>query len=73
MAECKVQPCPLIACSEKWSFFLDYSLHAMLFKVAMGCLGGEGLVCDALKSLGDLNSIINLSRADKMLFKANIG
>ena len=57
---------------EKWSFLLDYNLHAMLSEIAASCLRGEGLVGDVLKSLGDLGSILNLSRANKMLGIANI-
>ena len=44
----------------------------MLFEVVMSCLEGEGLVGDVLKGFGDLNSIVNLPRANKMLGIANV-
>ena len=44
----------------------------MLFEVAMSCLGGEGLVGDVLKGFGNLNSIVNLPRANKTLGIVNV-
>ena len=58
---------------KKWSFLLNYSLHAKVFEVMMSCLRGERLVGDVLKGLDDLDSIVNLSRCDKTLSIANIG
>jgi hypothetical protein len=57
---------------EKWSFLLDYSLYAMLSEIAASCLRGERLVGDVLKRFGDLNSILDLSRANKTLGIADI-
>jgi hypothetical protein len=45
----------------------------MLSEVSTSCLRGERLVGEVLKRLGDLDSIINLARADKTLCIANIG
>ena len=44
----------------------------MLSEIATSCLRGEGLVGDVLKRFGDLDSILNLSRANKMLGIADI-
>jgi len=52
---------------KKRSFFLDNSLHSRLFKVTTSGLGRERLVDDIMKDSGNLDSILNLPRADKTL------
>ena len=52
---------------KKWLFLLHNSLHSRLFEVATSGFSRERLVDDILKSPGDLNSILNLPSANKML------
>ena len=58
---------------ENGPLLLDYRLHAMLFEVTMSGLGRERLVDYVFESLGDLDSILNLTSTDQALAIANIG
>ena len=46
-------------------FLLHHSLHTSFLQVAANGLGGDGMVLDILKSLGDLDCIFSLSSTKK--------
>jgi hypothetical protein len=73
MGNRKVQPLLAMPLRENGPFLLDYRLHSMLFEVTTSGLGRERLVDYVFESLGDLDSILNLTSTDQALAIENIG